>query len=59
MVRLGTLINLIQLRMSQLIAGGLDWLTFKDPSQPKLCYDSTYGYVYIYMNDFVMSFETL
>lgn len=60
MVRLdGPLISLTWLKMSQLTAGRLDWLTFKDPSQPKLYYDSTYGYVYIYMNVFVSSFETL
>jgi len=31
----GALRNLIQLRMSLLMAGGLDWMAFKGPFQPK------------------------
>lgn len=33
-------INLICLKLSLTIAEGLDWVTFKDPLQPKLFYDS-------------------
>ncbi|KAK4818443.1 hypothetical protein QYF61_013130, partial [Mycteria americana] len=36
----GALSNLIQLKMSLLIAGGLDYMTFKGPFQPRLFYDS-------------------
>jgi len=36
----GALSNLIQLKMSLLMARGLDWMTFKSPFQTKLFYDS-------------------
>ena len=36
----GALSNLISLKMSLLIAGGLDEMTFKGPFQPKPFYDS-------------------
>jgi len=36
----GALSNLIQWKMSPLIAGGLDWVACKGPSQTKLFYDS-------------------
>jgi len=36
----GTLSNLIHLKMSLLIAGGLDWMTFNGPFQDKPFYDS-------------------
>jgi len=35
-----TLSNLVQLKMSLLTAGGLGWMTSKDPCQPKAFYDS-------------------
>ena len=35
----GALSNLIQLKMSLLTAGGLDWMDFKGPFQPKPFYD--------------------
>jgi len=38
----GALSNLIYLKMSLLIAGGLDWMTFKGPFQPKPFYDPIY-----------------
>jgi len=36
----GALSNLMELKMSLLIAGGLDYVTFKGPFQPKPFYDS-------------------
>ena len=36
----GALSNLIQLKMSLLTAGGLDWMALKGPFQPKPYYDS-------------------
>ncbi len=36
----GALSNLIWLEMSLLLAGGLDWMGFKGPFQPKPFYDS-------------------
>jgi len=36
----GALSNLIQLKMSLLIAGGLDWMIFNGPFQPKQFHDS-------------------
>ena len=36
----GALSNLIWLKMSLPIAGGLDWMTFKGPFHPKAFYDS-------------------
>jgi len=36
----GALSNLLQLKMSLLVAGGLHWMTFNGPFQPKQFYDS-------------------
>jgi len=36
----GGLSNLIELKMSLFTAGGLVWMTFKGPFQPKVFYDS-------------------
>ena len=36
----GALSNLIQLKMSLLMAGGLDYMAFRGPFQPKPFYDS-------------------
>jgi len=37
----GALSNLMQLKMSLLMAGGLDWMAWEGPSQPKPFRDST------------------
>jgi len=36
----GALSTLIQLKMSLLTAGGVDWMAFKGPSQPNPFYDA-------------------
>jgi len=36
----GALSNLIQLKMSLLMAGGVDWMVLKGPIQPRALYDS-------------------
>jgi len=41
----GALSNLIQLKMSLLTAGGLDYMTFKCCFQPKAFYDSMILYI--------------